>query len=59
MLKMFSFVIAATFTALVITAWATTASGPKKHPETAIDRINTFKLMTSSENLEVQHYDTF
>jgi len=59
MLKMFSLGMAATLAALVITAWATTASRPWKHPETAINGIDTFKLTTSSRNLQVQHFDTF
>jgi hypothetical protein len=59
MRKMLSFGIAATLTAVAITAWATTVTRSQKHPEIATVGIDVFMLMMNSTNLPVQQYDAF
>ena len=59
MRKMLSIGIAATLTAVAITAWAMAVNRPQNHLETATARIDVFMLMTGATNLQVQQYDAF
>jgi hypothetical protein len=59
MRKMLSFGIAATLTAVAISAWGTAVTRSQKHPETATVGIDVFMLMMNSTNLPVQQYDAF
>jgi len=59
MRKILSIGIAATLTAIAITAWATVGTQPQKPGEAATARIDVFTLMTGAKNLQTQRYEAF
>jgi hypothetical protein len=59
MRKILSIGIAATLTAVAITAWATAVTQPQTRTETATGGIDVFTLMTRSTDLQAQYYEAF
>jgi len=57
--KVLSFGIAATLTAVAITAWATAVTRSPEHRDTAAIGIDVFALMGRSTNLQAQQYEAF
>jgi hypothetical protein len=59
MRKVLSLGIAATLTAVAITAWATAMTSSQKRPDIATIGIDVLVLMARSTNLQVQQYEAF